>query len=705
MPARLSASTLEHMLERVLEAVLSSRRTASEPAKSLSHLDREQQEFVLHWLRIIAKTNAELAYQFVANASHALQTMEQEQVRQWIMHGLDIYDRDGLYPGSSALREVEGFIASVGRHNSRVTLDESQKILGAYVNGLSGRSLRIESNEQAYTDSEVLYLPPSLFNFDDARANFKLYKAHIAHLWAQIWFGTFQKPSGQSSLSTLFKTFDSPKKAQELFYLLETIRLDACIVRELPGLAREMSELQKRVGEVELPARWSSVVDELKQPAATVADTRRTLARLYPTIDELPIGKCYQGELRAEISESAMEQRQQREKEQFQQELANLCDDLALPYEAMAGASIEQSCEGQPATEQSYSLNVDEQTINPNDQFQSLLQSITQDFGEVPDDYWQAANFQDSITGDNPNDSAKKPQREVVQGDVISYDEWDFRRQNYRKGWCYLREHEVQLGEEAFVETTLHKYAGVVSELRKTFEALRTQVRPLTRQREGDDIDLDAFIEAYSDIVRGNEMSEHVFRRMHTQERDMAVVFMVDMSGSTKGWINDAERESLVLLCEALEVLGDRYAIFGFSGMTRKRCELFRIKGLHENYNDNVKRRISGMRPQDYTRMGVIIRHLTQVLTSIDAQTRLLITLSDGKPDDYDGYRGEYGIEDTRRALIEAKRAGVHPFCITIDSEARSYLPHMYGAVNYTVVDDVRRLPAKVSDIYRRLTT
>ena len=103
--------------------------------------------------------------------------------------------------------------------------------------------------------------------------------------------------------------------------------------------------------------------------------------------------------------------------------------------------------------------------------------------------------------------------------------------------------------------------------------------------------------------------------------------------------------------------------------------------------------------------MGVIIRHLTQLLAGIDAQTRLLITLSDGKPDDYDGYRGEYGIEDTRRALMEAKRAGVHPFCITIDSEARSYLPHMYGAVNYTVVDDVRRLPAKVSDIYRRLTT
>ena len=102
--------------------------------------------------------------------------------------------------------------------------------------------------------------------------------------------------------------------------------------------------------------------------------------------------------------------------------------------------------------------------------------------------------------------------------------------------------------------------------------------------------------------------------------------------------------------------------------------------------------------------MGVIIRHLTRLLNKVEARTRLLITLSDGKPDDYDGYRGEYGIEDTRQALLEAKHTGVHPFCITIAHRGHDYLPHMYGAVNYTVIEDVRQLPVRVSDIYRRLT-
>jgi nitric oxide reductase NorD protein len=96
--------------------------------------------------------------------------------------------------------------------------------------------------------------------------------------------------------------------------------------------------------------------------------------------------------------------------------------------------------------------------------------------------------------------------------------------------------------------------------------------------------------------------------------------------------------------------------------------------------------------------MGVIIRHLTKLFEDVEARTRLLITLSDGRPD---GYRGDYGIDDTRQALIEAKHAGIHPFCIAIDETARDYLPHMYGAVNWTLVDDVRKLPLRVSDIYR----
>jgi len=268
-----------------------------------------------------------------------------------------------------------------------------------------------------------------------------------------------------------------------------------------------------------------------------------------------------------------------------------------------------------------------------------------------------------------------------------------------------LRELEVTPRHDGFVADTLVKYRGLAAALRRTFEALRGEDKLLKKQPYGENIDIDALVEAWADTRIGREMSDRLFTKMHKLERNIAVMFMVDMSGSTKGWINEAEREALVLLCESLETLGDRYAIYGFSGMTRKRCEVYRIKGFDDPYSDEVRARISGITPKDYTRMGVTIRHLTHLLNAVEARTKLLVTLSDGKPDDYDTYRGAYGIEDTRQALIEAKRNGIHAFCITIDTEARDYLPHMYGAVNYTVIDEVRKLPLKVSDIYRRLTT
>ena len=211
-------------------------------------------------------------------------------------------------------------------------------------------------------------------------------------------------------------------------------------------------------------------------------------------------------------------------------------------------------------------------------------------------------------------------------------------------------------------------------------------------------------VEAFSDISAGRSPSENLFTKYDRQERSIAALFLLDMSGSTKGWIMDAEKEALVLMAEALETLGDRYAIYGFSGMTRNKCDFFHCKAFDEPYGDAVKKRISGISPKDYTRMGPPLRHAATLLASVKVRTKLLITLSDGRPEDYDAYKGTYGIEDTRKALIEAKERGIHSFCITIDREAGSYIKHMYGAVNYVVIDEVRQLPHRITEIYRRIT-
>jgi nitric oxide reductase NorD protein len=287
----------------------------------------------------------------------------------------------------------------------------------------------------------------------------------------------------------------------------------------------------------------------------------------------------------------------------------------------------------------------------------------------------------------------------------IKYDEWDYKRSGYRKGWCTLYEQDVHPVDDPFVSRTVSKYGGYIITLKKKFELMRNITRLLKRQKDGDDIDIDAAVKTLTDLKKGLPPSEEMYTRLHRNERDIAALFLLDMSGSTKGWINIAEKEALVLMCEALEALGDRYAIYGFSGKTRNLCEYYRIKGFEDPYFGDVRSRIAGIEPKDYTRIGPAIRHSTAILSTIEARTKLMITLSDGKPEDYDAYKGSYGIEDTRQSLMEARRIGIHVFCITIDKEAHEYLPHMYGDSGYAFIDDIRKLPAKITEVYTRLTS
>ncbi|MHB8534996.1 MAG: nitric oxide reductase activation protein NorD [Sulfuricaulis sp.] len=706
----LTAAELEARLDEALDPVLSSRRTATGLAQALAEFDRAQQDFVLRWVDIIAKTNSEMAYQFAARAPAAFRLMTPATLETWIIHAMDVYDNEGLYPGCSAFAQLESFATEAAEAARCVTLEENRHVLELFVQGLAGRPLKLEAGADSYTDTASLFLPARISTYPGVPDNFRLYKALVAHQWAQTWYGTFRAPTGEPPLTEWLGHDGDPETATRLFHALETARLNACLARDLPGLYRDMREIQILAHEVNYSAVWQAAVSRLEDPAATASDSRALLATLRDTDEPAPF--CYQGSLFPERVQQATQERLAREKELFRQALAQ-ADKSSTDQKsetAPSGAKEPRRYELESVPDPDhpgqfiFMLTLDGQPVEPPADVRALMDSIVQDLGQIPEDYLVAAG-----TGGYRRQVDEKRPEDVWMGacheeGTFLYNEWDHRRKHYRKHWCVLREIDVHPDPDPFVARTLRKYSGMLPTLRKTFEALRGENRLMKKQINGDDIDFDALVEARADMQSGMELSERLFTKLHKFERDIAVMFMVDMSGSTKGWINDAEREALVLLCEALEILGDRYAIYGFSGMTRKRCELYRIKRFDEAYDADVRRRIAGVRPQDYTRMGVTIRHLTRLLGDVEARTKLLVTLSDGKPDDYDGYRGEYGIEDTRMSLIEAKRAGIHPFCITIDEAARDYLPHLYGAVNWVLVNEVRKLPLKISDIYRRLT-
>ncbi len=706
---------IEEKLDEYLDAVLSSRRSARGLAQALAQFARPDQEFVLRWVDIIAKTNAELAYQFARRTPDALKTLDTSGIEDWVIQAMDVYDSNGLYPAVAALDELPQYTQELQARVNGVRFDDVAGIIHLFLQGLSGRELRLKASEGVYTDTQTLFLPARLTLFREARDNFRLYKAMAAHLWAQTWYGTFRPPAGEKyhasagrlRLSQVSADYEDPAKAVRVFHALETVRLDARIGAELAGLRREMTQLQDKLGGVSYPSAWGTAIKRLRQADASVEDSLSLLPQLYDA--ELPRSLCYQGVLFPERVERILRERSAYERGALNVALARLLRDLGqdratVAEEVLERFRIQTTYDAQHPERSDFELQLDGKPIVPPNDIRALMTSIIQDFGDIPPECLQVGGDGYYHKRANKRDPADVWQGIYHEEGAFLYNEWDYRRQHYRKNWCVLRELDVHPLDKPFVEDTLKKYSGLVAHLRTTFEALRGEDKLLKRQKNGDDIDYDAVVDGYADMRHGMEMNERHFTNKHKIDRNIAVMFMVDMSGSTKGWVNNAEREALVLLCEALEVLGDRYAIYGFSGMTRKRCELFRVKSFAEAYDDAVKARINGMRPQDYTRMGVIIRHLSRLLKDVDARTKLLITLSDGKPDDYDGYGGDYGIEDTRQALIEAKQLGIHPFCVTIDTEARDYLPHMYGAVNYTLIDRVGRLPLKVADIYRKLT-
>jgi nitric oxide reductase NorD protein len=670
----------------------------------LAGMPRERQDFILEWTRRAAATNTELAFQFANRAQLALSQVEPEVVSAWCLHAMDSYDKAGLQAAMSVIRDLEGFLAVGHQRAAGSVFEEAVPVLLPFVQGLEGRRLKIEPGEIAWTDGEVLYLPAIVARLDNRSDNFQLLKSMVAHLWAQTRYGTLNV-----NLVEAFGRYEDESRAQSVFHALETLRLDARIARELPGLHRRMRALSAALDDPPLPEPWQAAARALAAPSSVVTDTLDWLAELYD--GAAPPPRCYQGQLNPPAAWAARLRRLERDKARLRESLRVIAEEIA---EGRADHALPERFEVRQSDEpQNQPLQVEvmlsEVPMPIPDRVRDQLTSILLDLGEIPPEYLTPA-------GEGEYDPGLIEEQRLNPEDVWAgayheegaflYNEWDIARQAHKKNWCVLREIEVVPGDIAFYRQTMAKYAGFIRSLRRTFEILRGEDRLLKRQSDGEDIDIDALVEAWGDVHMGLEMTDRVFTRMHKEERNIAVMFMVDMSGSTRGWINEAEREALILLAEALNTLGDRYAIYGFSGWTRKRCEAFRVKDFDDPWDDTVIGRVCGIEPKDYTRMGAPIRHLVEKLKAVEARTKLLVTLSDGKPDDYDlEYRGEYGIEDTRQALFEARREGVHAYCITIDREGQDYLPHMYGAANYTVLDDVAKLPTKVSDIYRRITS
>jgi hypothetical protein len=604
--------------------------------------------------------------------------------------------------------------------------------------------------------------------------------------------GHHDRPSA-TELTKFFRLFPHKRLALDIFSIVESARVEARIMHEYRGIATSYQIMRERALEIRqalifLPAREAllefmirlslgqsaSIAVPRKQakiaaeicrwfrsigePGATVEDAAEATLRIYARLARVkndyldenefahlrtdegsssrsnrwedkdskrasdvlpelsgrereylaPQGVDYRGDFRPELAQLLTQARtnsREQRKSLTPEELADLLRSLRTPK------SRDTDEEG------------DEQDSQTNQMAQNLLREL-----DKRDPRMQSVQRRPS-----PNSDDDTGPLTATQPNTFVYDEWDVFAASYRQRWCKVYEKMLGMGDLAFYRETLLSHAGLLQQIRREFEQVAPELyHKEKRLPEGSDHDLDAAIEAMTDLRIGVSPSEKIFWRHHKIERDVAVVFLLDMSGSTGEAIKtvtagspplsdsgpmsehsqrriiDVEKEAIVLMMDSLEAIGDRYGVYGFSGHGRDNVEFYVIKDIEEDFSLDVAKRFGRIGPLHATRMGPAIRHTTAKLRLQQTRSKFLFLISDGRPQDrgysQEGAEKAYAVQDTRMALIEARREGINSFCLTVDKDGNDYLRTMMDDFSYEVLPDVSLLPHRLPQLYRRLT-
>ncbi len=297
---------------------------------------------------------------------------------------------------------------------------------------------------------------------------------------------------------------------------------------------------------------------------------------------------------------------------------------------------------------------------------------------------------------------------DITLGDGIPLPEWDYRKRVLLEDHVRLTEMASRHAEPTRLPAHLRRTA---KRLHQQFFALQPGRRWLKQRADGTELDLDAAVRAQTDRHIGRHPSEQLYLSLEKRERDLSCLVLADLSLSTDTWVSsearviDVIRDALLLFGEALQTTGDRFALCGFSSLKRAHVRFSRLKSFDERFDNTVRGRISAIKPGYYTRLGAAVRHASKLLAREASSRRILLILSDGKPNDLDLYEGRYGIEDSRMAITEARKQGLLPFCVTIDREGASYLPHLFGPAGFAVIRKPEDLPARLPLFYAQLTS
>jgi nitric oxide reductase NorD protein len=301
------------------------------------------------------------------------------------------------------------------------------------------------------------------------------------------------------------------------------------------------------------------------------------------------------------------------------------------------------------------------------------------------------------------------------------YDEWDYHVQLSRPDWSTVIERRHGKGDPQIMDAILEKYKPVANRIRHLIDLLQPQ--GIVRHRgyeDGEEIDINAAVRAMTDIRRGSMPDPRINIRIRRHLRDLSLIVLMDLSESTNdkiGGIKEGEegyeeqpsildltREATGLLAWAVDSIGDNFAVHGFASDGRHDVQYYRFKDFNEAYADEAKARLAGMKGGLSTRMGTALRHAGWHMAQQVSQKRLIILITDGEPADIDERDPQYLRHDAKRAVEELAAKGVYTYCLTLDPDADNYVARIFGASNYSIVDNLERLPERLPAVFSALT-
>lgn len=504
--------------------------------------------------------------------------------------------------------------------------------------------------------------------------HFLLYKWLVTHEVGHRQAGTYRfgqahEQAGRRALSGFLQSFADPWLAEGLFHLAEDVRVEAQLLRQYPGFRADRDCL--------LAAEWAL----RREPAA---DELRFMEAL--------LERLHWGRSRTELSDP------------WRPPLESLLEGVRALAEP--GSSVEHSARWtQAACAQLEPLMRERLKARPLAALFPYEPPLVLQADEAFPPPSPRPHALEPQAGDEAPPDLLEETPEPVADKAYAYDEWDFRAGAYRPGWCALRQRQPQQAVEQ------EEAPGArLAQVRRAFEWMVEEdwVRH-KRQLEGDEVDIDAWVESAVDRRAGGPLPEKFYTQRLRRRRDLCAALLLDQSDSTARLtpggksVIQVERSALRYLCEALETLRDEYALFSYSGEGRQQVDFYALKPFDQAFGPVVQERLNALQPMAQNRDGCALRHATRQVQARDARTRLLLHVTDGRPWDH-GYTQRYALEDAKKAVQEARALRVKVFGVICDPHAPESAKNTYGPGRCVILKDVAGLTELLLALYKRIT-